>query len=154
MIDDLATVNTCGAESIISNSITNKFIESKRLELGQNKSHRIHIGSRKNKQICPKLKVHNKQMEDSTEERYVGDIITADGKIDSNIQSRKRRGFAISGDILAILEEVPFGQYRVKAGIAMRNGMLLSSMLNNSEVWYQMKNDHYEELEKVDEYLI
>ena len=37
MIDDLATVNKCGADSIVSNSITNTFVESKRLELGEKK---------------------------------------------------------------------------------------------------------------------
>ena len=36
----------------------------------------------------------------------------------------------------------------------MRNGMLLSSMLTNSEVWYGMKEKHYEQLEEVDHYLL
>ena len=40
MIDDLATVTKCGIDTIKSNSVTNSFIESKRLELGYEKSHK------------------------------------------------------------------------------------------------------------------
>ena len=77
MIDDIASINKCGIDSVISNSVTNAFIESKRLELGENKSHRIHIGCKNNKKekSCPKLKVHNNIIKDSSEEKYVGDLI-------------------------------------------------------------------------------
>ena len=48
--------------------------------MGEKKSHKIHIGKKKNENLCPQLKVHDKNMEDSQEEKYVGDIITGDGK--------------------------------------------------------------------------
>ena len=152
MIDDIATVTNCGIDSIISNSVTNTFIESKRLMLGPNKSHRLHIGNKK--QNCANLKVHGNDMSDSTQEKYVGDIITVDGKNDKNIAARKARGFAIAGDILSILEEVPLGPYRIEAGLCMRNAMFLNSVLTNSEVWYGLTEKDYTDLEKVDEYLL
>ena len=93
-------------------------------------------------------------MKDSEQEKYVGDIISNDGKIDANIAARKGRGFAIAGDIISILNQVPFGKHRIKAGLLMRDSMLLSAMLNNSEVWYGVKEAHYSELEEVDEYLL
>ena len=86
--------------------------------------------------------------------RNDGKIIRNDGKIDANIAARKGRGFAIAGDIIAILNEVPFGKHRIKAGLCMRDSMLLSAILNNSEVWYGVKEYDIEKIEKVDEYLL
>ena len=70
--------------------------------------------------------------------KYVGDIISDNGKNDLNIADRKAKGFGISDDILAILDEVPFGQHRIEAGVLMRDSMLISSMLGNSAVWYNL----------------
>ena len=39
MIDDIATVTKCGSDTVLSNAVTNSFVESKRLELGHKKSH-------------------------------------------------------------------------------------------------------------------
>ena len=47
----------------------------------------------------------------------MGDVITDDGKNNENIASRKTKGFGISGDIQAMLNEIPFGPYKIKAGI-------------------------------------
>ena len=129
-------------------------IESKRLEIGEKKSHKIHIGKGRNRDLCPQLKVHGKDMENSVEDKYVGDIITGDGKNDKNIISRRSKGYGIAGDILAILEEVPFGIYKVEAGITMRNSMLINGMLTNSEVWYGLTEKDISMLEEVDLYLL
>ena len=86
-------------------------------------------------------------MKNSQEEKYVGDIITGDGKNYKNINSRRSRGYGIAGDILAILDEVPFGIYKVEAGIIMRNSMLINSMLSNSEVWYGLNETEIAKLE-------
>ena len=124
MIDDVATVTKCGLETIESNSITNSFIESKRLELGSKKSNRLHIGRNKS-QNCYQLKVNENEMNNAKQEKYVGDIISDDGKNSANIAARKAKGFGIAGDILAILDVIPFGRYKIEAGFYMRNGMLI-----------------------------
>ena len=87
-------------------------------------------------------------------EKYVGDMVCDNGKVDDNIAARKNKGFAIAGDILAILEEVPLGTHRIEAGLHMRNGMFLNGILTNSEVWIGLRDTYYEELEQVDEYLL
>ena len=81
----------------------------------------MHIG--KSKKDCLDLKVHSNKMEDSKQEKYVGDVITDDGKNDENIAARKAKAFAIAGDILAILDEVPLGPYRIDAGLCMSSAM-------------------------------
>ena len=72
MIDDILTISKCGQESIKSNSVTNSFIESKRLELSKKKCCRIHIGKRINNKKCADLKVHDKIMKESPSEKYIG----------------------------------------------------------------------------------
>ena len=152
MIDDIATVTKCGMQTVLSNAVTNSFVESKRLQLGPKKSHRLHFG--KKHKDCLDLKIHGDKMENSNQEKYVGDIITEDAKNDENIAARKGKAFAIAGDILAILDEIPLGPYRIDAGLCMRNGMFLNAILTNSEVWYGLKSTHITELEEVDEYLL
>ena len=80
-------------------------------------------------------------MNDSNIEKYIGDLISDDGKHSANIASRKSKGFGIAGDVLAILNEIPFGRHRIEAGIYMRNGMLINGMLTNSETWYGLTMD-------------
>ena len=130
MVDDILTINLCGKESVISNSITNSFIKSKRLELGPKKCSRIHIG--KKKLNCPELKVHNKTMKNSTLEKYIGDFISQKVSNEENIKSRKGKAFGLAGDIIAILDEVPFGNHHIEAGITMRNSMFVGGILTNS----------------------
>ena len=55
MIDDIATVTKCGIDTVISNSVTNTFVESKRLQLGPKKSHRLYFGCRT--KACAELKI-------------------------------------------------------------------------------------------------
>ena len=136
MIDDVATASECGVDTVISNAVTNSFIESKRLTLGEKKSNRMHIGRRKDQKECLPLKVHENKMNDSQKEKYVGDVITDDGKNNENIAARKGKGFGITGDIVAMLKEIPFGPYKIQAGLCMRDAMLINGMLNNSETWY------------------
>ena len=93
-------------------------------------------------------------MNDSNIEKYIGDLISDDGKHSANIASRKSKGFGIAGDVLAILNEIPFGRHRIEAGIYMRNGMLINGMLTNSETWYGLTMDDIRQLESVDEYLM
>ena len=92
--------------------MTNSFIESKRLELGYEKSNRLHIGNNKNNKKCYNLKVHEKDMRTSKQEKYIGDIISDDGKNTANIASRKAKGFGIAGYIMAIMDAIPFGKYK------------------------------------------
>ena len=144
MVDDLLTMNKCGTDSIKANTIVNSFMESKKLELGTSKCHRIHIG--KDKSNCPDLKVHKEKMKNSNCEKYIGDLISETCKNGENISSRKAKAFGIAGDILAILEEMPLGPLKIQARLCMREGMLINGILTNSEVWYGLKENDYTDL--------
>ena len=61
MVDDIIAMSTCGPESIKTNAIINSFVESKQMQFGHKKCHKLHIGQER--RHCPTLKVHNEEMQ-------------------------------------------------------------------------------------------
>ena len=74
---------------------------------GTKKCFKLHIGQ-KNKSTCPTLKVHDKIMESVDRERYLGDILSNDSKINHNIQERQNKGTGYVNQILSMLKELEF----------------------------------------------
>ena len=54
--------------------------------------------------------IGREEMEEKFEEKYLGDVISEDGKNLKNIKSRVNRGKGISRKIINILEGIPFGR--------------------------------------------
>ena len=75
--------NAPGTDSIKLNSIIQSKMSTKKLELGKEKCFQIHVGNN-NANCCPELNVHDVAMKTASSEKYLGDIITNDGKIDEN----------------------------------------------------------------------
>ena len=71
MVDDIVTVSSCGTNSIKVNAIVQAKIETKQLELGHPKCFNMHVG-KKDKYLCPVLKVHGSEMLTSDKEKYLG----------------------------------------------------------------------------------
>ena len=57
-------------------------------------------------------------------------------------------------EILAIANNIPLGQYRIEIGLKLRQTMLISAMLFNSEAWHDISDGKIKSLEVVDEHLI
>ena len=93
-------------------------------------------------------------MEDVEEEKYLGDIITHDGKNVKNIAARTNRGIGTVNQIMSILDDICFGKYYFKVAMVFRNSLLLSSLLTNAEAWYNLSDNDVTELEKIDESLL
>ena len=175
MVDDLACISTCGVDTVKANSYINTKTNLKKLQFGEDKCHKMHIG--KDKDYCPELyidtwkmeltekfetKVEEEkdvfdgevEMEDSNEEKYLGDLITSDGLNKKNIAARKGKGFGIIDKIMDMLQEISFGpNYFVVANL-LRQSLFLSSLLLNSEAWYALSHADLEQLEMVDQALL
>ena len=152
MVDDILVPINCGQESAKLNAKVNSFIESKKLKLSCKKCHKMHLG--KKTLLCPKLKVHDENMEDSSQEKYLGDILVDDGKILKTVEDRCAKGFGLVSQIMAILSEVPLGKYKIQMGLHLRQAMLLNGMLYNSEAWHCLNNEHIKMLEEVDNHFL
>ena len=152
MVDDILTISKCSKESVMVNSEVNSFIEAKKLTLGATKCAKIHIG--KKCEDCAQLFVHSGVMKESQDEKYLGDRINISGKPKATIEERKRKGFAIASQILAMLKELPLGRKRVEIGLILRQAWMINGLLFNSEVWNNLTKNSVKELEIVDHYLL
>ena len=74
-------------------------------------------------------------MQTEEKEKYLGDIITNDGKNDKNIKSRENKGRGIARDLIATLVEMIAGAHHHTTGVTLRNAIIISSLLTNSESW-------------------
>ena len=151
MVDDIMSIKKC-SESGSINAVINSFIEMKKLKLNQKKCNRIHIG--KNNNACPELKVHDEKMNNSNQEKYLGDILSSSGSIKATISQRVSKGYGILSEIKAIIDEIPLGNYKLEMGLKLRQAMLVNGLLFNSEAWHAVALDDIISLEKIDEALL
>ena len=93
-------------------------------------------------------------MSEVEDEKYLGDIISHDGKNMKNVMARVSRGTGITNQIMSILEEICFGRYHFEVAVLLRNSLFLSSVLTNSEAWYNLKQEEINKLEQADEILL
>ena len=84
MVDDILFPTSCNNDSIIANVKVNNFMERKKLTLNSKKCNKMHIG--KTNKNCSNLNVHSEKMKTSTQEKYLGDILTNDGKLTKTIE--------------------------------------------------------------------
>ena len=156
MVDDILSIQKCSNDTVKMNAVINSFVEGKKLKLSGKKCHRIHVQNKKikNHPKCKDLKVHEQPMKNSTQEKYLGDVINSNGTVRDTIDDRKNKGFGIVNEIIALLDEIPLGRYKMEIGLKLRQAMLLNGMLYNSEAWHSLGESEIRILETVDEHLL
>ena len=154
-VDDLSGISRCGSQSQSLNTFINTQIELKKLRFhttdakGKSKCHKLHIG--KQTRDCRALKVHGTTMKEVKDDRYLGDILSSDGKNTKNIKDRISKGVGIIANIFNLLEVISFGQYHFEIAVLLRNSMLINGTLTNAEVWYNFTHCEVQEFEKLDQ---
>ena len=88
--------------------------------------------------LCPVLKVPETVMQLVLEDTYLGDVIRADGRNCSNVQSRVPNVIGIISQIMTILERVSFGRKYYKIAFSLREAMFLSGILTNAFYIYSI----------------
>ena len=117
MVDDILTVTNV-KDTTTENELVNTFIDQKKLKLSHAKCVRIHLG--KGYLNCPQLKVHEKDMKEAEKEKYLGDIVDQNGKINATIDKRVSKGEGIKAEIVSIINEIPFGKHKVEVALKLR----------------------------------
>ena len=142
------------------------------LQFGHDKCEKMHIGKTHNKDICPELSVDSwkeqlkvngegrneledlydkrKLMKEVTDKKYLGDIISVDGKNEKNIRERINRSIGNTNKIVSTLSERPYGKYYFRAYQIIREGIMIGGLLNNAESWINITQKNIEDLEKTD----
>ena len=127
MVDDVVCISECGYKAVMSNSYMQSKTRSKKLQFGSSKCMKIHIGKQHEdfkshnvyvdsweetettntetgntqvEDIC----IGEEIMEEKDEEKYLGDVISKDGRNLKNIKARINKGKGIVKKILNILE--------------------------------------------------
>ena len=167
MVDDLLCVSECGFKTAMLNSYINYKTNSKKLQFGVTKCKKIHVGKVCEDFKCQTLSVDkwievekeneiedkyvgDEIMEDTDDEKYLGDIISNDGRNIKNIKARVNKGKGIVTRIMNLLNGLPFGKYYFEVAVILRDSLLVSSVLCNSEAWYNVTNAELDLLETVD----
>ena len=120
------------------NTFLTTHIELKKLKLhtadknGKSKCVKLHVGGKK--AHCPVLKVHGTKMPEVSEENYLGDILSSDGKNSKNIRNRISKGIGIIAQIMNILDDVCFGPFYFEIALLLRDSMLINGTTNNTEI--------------------
>ena len=142
MVDDMLAVSTCGHESLSTNTHINAQIELEKLRFhapdaqGKTKCHNLHVAPEKS--TCPDLKVHGSKMQLVAEDTYLGDLVRADGKNDSNIRHRVSKCLGIISQIMRTLETVSFGNKYFAIALSLRQAMFINGVLTNVDIWYHL----------------
>ena len=177
LVDDLFTISKCGLETEKLNRFINNKTALKRLQFGTSKCVKLHVGRQCNPSLCKDLYVDSWNLEvvtdpetgkyfqkesfdgpvkmaTKTEQKYLGDIISIDGKQTKNVQARKNKALGTITQIIQILETVFFGKYHFEVAMILRSSLLLSSLLLNSEAWVNLSDKDIRSLEQTDEHLL
>ena len=177
MVDDLLCISECGHKTAMLNAYINFKTNSKKLQFGVKKCKQLHVGHFKDDYKCLELTVDkwtevkisndvsgeielndtfegDHYMEKKEEEKYLGDVIATDGRNFKNIKARIAKGTGIVNKILTMLDGIPFGKHYFEVGVILRDSLLVSSMLFNSEAWYNLTNNELNLLETVDLFLL
>ena len=100
--------------------------------------------------MCLQLNVDDIVMLNTKQEKYLGDVVSSNTKIDENLKMRHDKGVGIINQITSLLKEVSFGFYYFQMGLLFRNALLLNGILFNTEVIHGLTDKHIEILEECD----
>ena len=148
MVDDLLKISECGINAVKDNAYINARIEQDKQEFNDTKCHQMHVGKPHN--LCSPLRAHTTEMSIVDEDKYVGDVISKDGRHAKNIVLRRSKGIGICNEIVSILHEMCLGPHYFIVAMLLRQALLISVLLFNSETWLRLTKDSIKKLESVD----
>ena len=161
------------AQEKLSNAYLTLKTDIKKLQFGAKKCNKIHVGKICESYKCQDLKVDKWEeiviqndvtgtddiddecngyevMGKATEEKYLRDIVSSDGKNIKNIKARVAKGKGTISRIMSLLQGIPFGRFYFEVAMILRESLLVSSMLVNTEAWYNVTKPELELLETID----
>ena len=81
------------------------------------------------------------------EDKYVGDVVSEDGKHTKNINSRRSKGIGVCNEIITILNNLCLGAHHFQVAIMLRQAMLVQVLLSNSGPWPRLSKANIKKLE-------
>ena len=94
--------------------------------------------------------MEEEEMKNITEKKYLGDIISCDGKKYKNIKEKTNKALGNVIKIIPTLNKRPYGRHIFNAFKLMRESHILGGMLTNAERWINVTKQKLNDLEKPD----
>ena len=95
-----------------------------------------------------KININNSNLSQKYAAKYLGDIITEDGKYDQTIEERKMNINGIIAEIKSIMYQAE-EDLEISAAKQYHEGIVVTKLLYNSESWTNLTKTNIEELEKI-----
>ena len=94
------------------------------------------------------------KIENVVDDKYLGDILSVDGKNTKNIAAKISKAIGIVKKVRDILDNMCLGPYFFEVGVVLRNSLFLNGILTNLEASYGLTDAEIKELEQMDESLM
>ena len=98
--------------------------------------------------------MQSKDILTTSSEKYLGDILANDGKIEENLKARNSKGIGIKNQIMGLLKEISFGEFFFEMAMLFRNSQLINGTMYNMEALHGIKNKHLDTIEECDKFLM
>ena len=108
--------------------------------------------NRKKTELQDTLQEDMKELFHIVSEKYLGQVIIYDSK--HTIKPPKKHRNRDTKKIIQMLDKMPGGVFHFETAEILRNALLISSTLSNSETWYGLAQVEKYQLEQIDEMLL
>ena len=148
-VDDVLTcaVGEDEQENILKR--VDEFAKKHRLQWGQAKCNVMRIGVHNKSQEKKIWKLGSMTIDETTSYKYLGDVITNDGKNMKNIESRKTKTYATTININSIASTEVLRGIETSVLLQLHDKITIPGLLANAESWSLSKTE-YTEIEKIE----
>ena len=95
------------------------------------------------------IELSNTILKQSSEYKYLGDILTSDGKISETITQRKNSIIGITAELNAITDELRQSTIHIDAVLQYHHGIIIPRLLLNCETWNTLTKQNYTDIESI-----
>ena len=140
--DDIARIETNAEKLNAANRIYEIFQDTNGMLFHKLKT--VYISNTQNSHIM----LNNKQINQVKSTKYLGDIISDNGKLDETIEDRRLKINGIVAEIRSIMMEAE-EDLEILAAIQYYEGIVKSKLLYNCETWINLTKTNIDDLEKI-----
>ena len=140
--DDIARIETSAKNLNAANKIFEVFQDLNGMLFHETKT--VFISNSKNS----KISINNANISQKNAAKYLGDIISDDGKYDQTIEERKLNINGIIAEIKSIMYQAE-EDLEITAAKQYHEGIIVTKLLYNSETWTNLTKTNIEQLEKI-----
>ena len=148
-VDDVLTCAVGDQEQEQILKKVDEFARKHRLQWGQSKCNVMRIGVHEKQNENKSWNLGSMPIDETTAYKYLGDVISSDGKNVKNIEARKVKTLATTININSIASTEVLRKIETSVLLELHEKITIPGLLANAESWSRSKSD-YKEIEKIE----